>query len=290
MSKRIFLVSCVALKAEGPARAADLYRSVWFRKARAYVESHGDDWWILSAKYGLTEPTRVVAPYEQTLNTMPVAERRTWSEQVLRDLRPHLADSSTVVFLAGLRYREFLVPALEAIGILVDIPMEGLRIGEQLSWLGRSETRRHEHLRRFYELLDELSRRTGGVRRLDQGRGPIPRTGRGLYFFFERGDQRSDTGDGSRVTRVGTQALVRGAKSTLWSRLAQHRGRAKSPGGNHRGSVFRLLVGQALIRRDSATSYRIPTRFMVTVVVAAPDNHPVLHPYDLRPNVQAYTY
>jgi hypothetical protein len=36
---------------------------------------------------------------------------------------------------------------------------------------------------------------------------------------------------------------------TLWNRLSQHRGVAKSGGGNHRGSVFRLLVGEALLRR-----------------------------------------
>jgi len=36
----------------------------------------------------------------------------------------------------------------------------------------------------------------------------------------------------------------------LWQRLAQHRGTIKSGGGNHRGSIFRLLVGTAIKKRD----------------------------------------
>ena len=50
--------------------------------------------------------------------------------------------------------------------------------------------------------------------------------------------------------RVGTHALTTKSRSTLWRRLAQHRGTARTGGGNHRGSIFRLLVGIALARRD----------------------------------------
>jgi hypothetical protein len=56
-----------------------------------------------------------------------------------------------------------------------------------------------------------------------------------------------------RVTRVGTHALTATSRTRLWNRLAQHRGSVggSSPGGgNHRGSVFRLHVGTALIARD----------------------------------------
>jgi len=40
-----------------------------------------------------------------------------------------------VQFLAGERYRELLVPLLREAGLEIHIPMEGLRIGEQLAWL-----------------------------------------------------------------------------------------------------------------------------------------------------------
>lgn len=45
---------------------------------------------------------------------------------------------------------------------------------------------------------------------------------------------------------MGTHALTENSKSTLWGRLAQHRGSAQGKGGNHRGSIFRLLVGAAI--------------------------------------------
>lgn len=70
---------------------------------------------------------------------------------------------------------------------------------------------------------------------------------RGVYFFFEPGENPSTE---SRVTRVGTHALNAGSRTTLWQRLSQHRGTRSSFGGSHRGSIFRLLVGDALMRRD----------------------------------------
>ena len=71
---------------------------------------------------------------------------------------------------------------------------------------------------------------------------------RGVYFFFEASETRLGSGTGPRIVRIGTHALTGGSRSTLWRRLSQHRG-VHSGGGNHRGSIFRLLVGVALARR-----------------------------------------
>lgn len=130
-------VSCVAKKLPSAAPAKDLYRSDLFRKIRTLVEAQGWPWFILSAKYGLVYPEEVIEPYEKTLNTMRVAERHGWAAGCSNALEPHLADVKSVVFFAGAKYREYLVPALVGRGIEVRIPMEGLRIGEQLAWLGR---------------------------------------------------------------------------------------------------------------------------------------------------------
>lgn len=75
--------------------------------------------------------------YERTLNTMGVADRRAWGERVAAQLAEAVPDLSRVVFLAGERYREFLARHLAGRGVAVSVPMEGLRIGEQLSWLGQ---------------------------------------------------------------------------------------------------------------------------------------------------------
>ena len=132
---RLFLVSCVKTKGVGSAAAMDLYTSNWFRKARACVEKTGCPWRILSAKYGLVHPEEKILPYEKTLKTMRVKERRAWAERVLDGLGPCLDGVDTVVFFAGQRYREFLEPKLRERGLAVCVPMSGLRFGPQLAWL-----------------------------------------------------------------------------------------------------------------------------------------------------------
>ncbi len=102
----------------------------------------------------------------------------------------------------------------------------------------------------FYELLGRLSEKTGGPRRLQDCNGRMAWPLRGVYFFFEDGEFRSATGSGRRIVRVGTHGLKRGSRSKLWGRLSQHRGSARTNGGNHRGSIFRLVVGVALAKRD----------------------------------------
>jgi hypothetical protein len=109
---------------------------------------------------------------------------------------------------------------------------------------------RSADLQRFYKLLDQLAQRNGGTRTLAESHGRMDWPERGVYFFYEKGERRSDTGEGPRVTRVGTHALKAGSKTKLWTRLAQHRGSAKSGGGSHRGSIFRLLVGASLGAQD----------------------------------------
>lgn len=79
---------------------------------------------------------------------------------------------------------------------------------------------------------------------------------RGVYFFREIGENRTNTGNGSRIVRVGTHALKINGKTRLWGRLSQHKGQASTGGGNHRGSIFRLIVGAALIMRHR---YNFPT-------------------------------
>jgi hypothetical protein len=112
------------------------------------------------------------------------------------------------------------------------------------------DTARQQHLIRFYSILDLLEQRIAGARTLADCFGRMVWPQRGVYFFREPGERRSDTGDGPRIARVGTHALKSDAGTKLWTRLSQHRGPARSGGGNHRGSIFRLIVGAALIRRD----------------------------------------
>ena len=137
---RVFLVSCVAGKRAKPTPAAELYTSAWFIKTRELVEASGEPWFILSAEHGLLAPDMVIAPYERTLNTMSASERREWARRVQQQMEESLPKADEVVVLAGNRYRENLMTYLRKRFSTVTVPMEGLTIGRQLSWLDNAKT------------------------------------------------------------------------------------------------------------------------------------------------------
>jgi hypothetical protein len=106
---------------------------------------------------------------------------------------------------------------------------------------------RREDLERLYGFLHVL-REQGGTRRLESCHARMGWPTRGVYFFFEPGEERERDRE-PRVVRVGTHALRR-SDSTLWKRLSQHKGTVGGSlpgGGNHRGSIFRRHVGAALL-------------------------------------------
>lgn len=131
----IYLVACVAKKRVSNYMAQDLYISEWFKKARAYVESKGKPWFILSAHYGLLRPTETIKPYNQSLNAMSTRERKEWAHNVWRQFQNASLKPQEVVILAGEHYREGLLPYLHEAQITVTVPMYGLPIGKQLAWL-----------------------------------------------------------------------------------------------------------------------------------------------------------
>lgn len=117
---------------------------------------------------------------------------------------------------------------------------------------------RKSDLNRLYKLLDTLREKVGGYRTLDESNGYMNWPERGVYFFFAPDETRT-VDDQLRITHVGTHAVSAGSKTTLWDRLYAHRGTfngKRQDGGNHRGSVFRLRVGEAIInRRGIADEY-----------------------------------
>ena len=59
-------------------------------------------------------------------------ERLAWSNLVMEELKQYIdIDNDQVIFLAGKRYREHIEPHIKN----VLVPMEGLKIGQQLSFL-----------------------------------------------------------------------------------------------------------------------------------------------------------
>jgi hypothetical protein len=253
MTRRIGFVGCVKAKGGEPTAAQDLYISPLFRGRRRAVARTCTEWWILSAAHGLVHPRTVVAPYDVTLTTMTAAERRRWAERVAAQIDEHigLGPGDVVELHAGDAYGGFgLVDAIRARGATVEQPTAGMKIGRQLAHYAATgaPAPTSSDLDRFYGLLDVAARRTEGPRHLAECTAGSGWPTRGVYFFFEPGEVRRD-GAAPRVVRVGTHALTN-SRTTLWQRLAAHRGSAGGSmpgGGNHRGSIFRLHVGAALL-------------------------------------------
>src|SRR5690242_6647127 len=132
---KVCLVACASGKMAAKTRAQDLYTSPLFQKARAYARSRFDEWYILSAKHGLLHPNHEIAPYDQTLNNMPKRARLEWADCVFKDILSNIERKAVLAFVAGERYRVGLVTRLAEQGYSIRVPLEGLSIGMQLSWL-----------------------------------------------------------------------------------------------------------------------------------------------------------
>ena len=130
---RIVLISCVSQKLSHKAKARDLYISSLFKYNLKYAESmNPDKIFILSAEHGLLSPEKEIEPYNQTLNTMRSGEIKGWANNVLKQLNKVVdLHNDEFIFLAGEKYRKYLIPNIAN----YKIPLEGLRIGEQLKFL-----------------------------------------------------------------------------------------------------------------------------------------------------------
>lgn len=136
---KIALVSCSKNKKDYNCKADEMYsESVLFKKVTKYIKNQKyDKWYILSAKYGLVDPETEIETYNVTLNNMKAQEIKEWSLSVAKRFID--MDIDVVDFYAGQRYRKYLIPLLEQLGIKCNIPLKGLGIGKQLQFLNKGE-------------------------------------------------------------------------------------------------------------------------------------------------------
>ncbi|WP_048182898.1 DUF6884 domain-containing protein [Methanosarcina sp. MTP4] len=132
MSK-IALISCVNKKLPCKSKAKNLYVSPLFKYNFKYAKSlNPDKVFILSAKYGMVDIEREIEPYDKTLNNMPSKEIREWADGVIVQLKKEAdLEKDEFIFLAGAKYRKYLIPHISN----YQIPLEGLKIGEQIHYL-----------------------------------------------------------------------------------------------------------------------------------------------------------
>lgn len=134
---RIALISCTKTKQDTKCIAKDMYmKSTLFSKTLRYVLSKDyNDWYILSAKYGLLDKNKIIEPYDKTLYKMKKSEIIQWSNNVFIEIMNLEVDE--IDFYAGKKYREYLIHLLENNGIKCNVPLEGLGIGEQLAFYNK---------------------------------------------------------------------------------------------------------------------------------------------------------
>jgi hypothetical protein len=130
-----------------------------------------------------------------------------------------------------------------------------------------SMKKRSADLMRFYRLLEELQGLNGGPHRLAAAKADHPWPRRGVAWFFEKGENRVESGGGPRVVRVSTHALKPELNSTLWERMSQ------DASGSHRLSIFRTLVGLSLRDLTGNIEPQVWGRDRPGVENPAPDKH-----------------
>jgi cytoplasmic iron level regulating protein YaaA (DUF328/UPF0246 family) len=135
--KKIVLISCASKKRSQKSKARELYISDLFKKELQYARRLSPDQiFILSAKYGLVGMDDEIEPYDLTLNTMSSSEIKQWAHGVLRQLGEEVdLQNDQFVFLAGEKYRKYLLPYMTH----VEIPLVGLTIGKQLQFLNNTK-------------------------------------------------------------------------------------------------------------------------------------------------------
>ena len=135
--KELILIACSKSKQPLTAFGQDLYTGQLFTASRAYAESVGSPFLILSAKHHVVTPDQLVIPYDETLKGK--ADRLGWSKKTARalhvDFLSRYGFPEKITFLAGKLYVEFLIPELRKLcGKKVaeySTPLAGAGIGQQ---------------------------------------------------------------------------------------------------------------------------------------------------------------
>jgi hypothetical protein len=253
----VVLVGCAKQKRVTAAPAQDLYTSPLFRKSRAYAESTGVPWFVLSAKHGLVGPETVLEPYDVTLSRTSREYRREWARRVARQLDEACGslDGRSIEIHAGAAYTTALRALLESRGAVVAEPLQGLRQGERLAWYGSwyGDAPASVAVPEVPEIaagLTSSSSRQSPAEFLATGGDGLRRPGLYSWWVDDRGAADLSLGLGHPIAAGLIYAGLAGAtrsrsgrrsSNTLWGRIS-----GMHLGGRHEFSTFRLSLGSVL--------------------------------------------
>jgi hypothetical protein len=243
----VFVIACSKAKSARLAKARDLYRSGRFQVQRRIAEGLSRNVFVLSAKHGILDLEEKIEPYDVTFPNGIFAE----GAEVPQLNRLKGRGRNTIVFFGGNRYLEVLRRSLGRTKLEVIAPFEHLNSYATALWCRIVEDVlvRRTTGAELYGMIAEASRRHG-VHRFELFGSLREMPQRGVYYFFDPDEETKFSSELPRIVRVGTHAVSAGSRSTLRTRLRAHFGQRDTT-GNHRASIFRLHVGNALLARSS---------------------------------------
>jgi uncharacterized protein DUF6884 len=133
----VVLISCSKSKLDKKAAARELYTGQLFKKAVAWAERHGYQWFVISALHGLVTPNQTIAPYDYSLKDRRGSrERQSWAHRTIRgQLTTHVSKASHAILIMPELYRRYIQPELDRESITYTNPLQRLAIGKQMRWL-----------------------------------------------------------------------------------------------------------------------------------------------------------
>tara|TARA_R100000152_G_C6779379_1_gene210950 strand:+ start:867 stop:1280 length:414 start_codon:yes stop_codon:yes gene_type:complete len=130
----IGIIGCGSKKQIKKCRAEDMYLGSFFKMSTSIVKKTTERYFILSAKYGVLNPSDIIEPYELKITDLKTEQYRRWIFQNSKRLQQLINKNETIYSLASDRYNNALYQ------FNVYAPMTGLTMGYRNSWL-RKKTR-----------------------------------------------------------------------------------------------------------------------------------------------------
>ena len=245
ISKDVLLISCGKHKKTVPCKAKEMYVSERFIRLKQIAEKSGNNWYILSAKYGLLSPEQIIEPYDLRLSKCSAQYLKQWAGQVMKEISKYGKDTFFLI-MADKEYAQFIVPLLANQGYMISSPFAKNTENDLIHYV-KNERHINEAIK-LYNHIQMLAENTGGIRQLNSCDGKMYWPKRGVYFFVDLNERSIISNGFPRIVRIGTHAVSKNSKTTLWHRIKTHKG-TNTGGGNHRGSIFRLHVGNAIIEK-----------------------------------------
>lgn len=241
----IVLIGCGRHKKKSPTLARDLYTSARFKTSKTIAKNIEANFFVLSAKHGLLEPDQLVEPYDVDISALNEDEKNQWADSVLKSIS-RFRNGATITILAE---KNYVLPLINRNTpenkIQIKAPFSELSPEHIPLWLEQAErvSVRIRDLKNLYMHIDAARKENLTFKFSELPSRKLAK--RGVYVFLDPREKNFLT-NGPRIVRIGTHAVSSESKSTLKTRLRSHFGQ-RDGGGNHRGSIFRLHVGRAIL-------------------------------------------